>query len=429
MKPSRVVLSEMPASELIACIARAGEIFREGRLPCGMDGLEQDPRDYLDALSNTTGLPFSLCRSNMEKLYTACTSMDSIVRGLTRGLAPTLFDDGLVDLNGLEISFYPVADFLGVVLPSNSPGVNSLWLPALAMKTPVVLKPGREDPWTPYRLIQALIAAGVPREAFGFYPADHGGAEAMLIESPRALVFGGDQTVARYADKPHIQVHGAGRSKVLVDEDYTKSWEDHLDVLVDSVAGNSGRSCINASVILTSGEADAIAEGLARRLVEIEPLPMEDEHASLAGFANPSVAEGIDALIEERLAVEGARDVTAELRPGPRLRRLEGRSFLLPTVVRVESMAHPLANSEFLFPFVSVVEMPRELMLAAIGPTLVVTALTRDERWIGELLRCDSIDRLNVGPIATNWVQWDQPHEGNLFEYLYRRRAIQRDRT
>jgi acyl-CoA reductase-like NAD-dependent aldehyde dehydrogenase len=38
------------------------------------------------------------------------------------------------------------------------------------MKIPVVLKPGREDPLTPFRLMQAMIAAGFPREAFGFYP-------------------------------------------------------------------------------------------------------------------------------------------------------------------------------------------------------------------------------------------------------------------
>ena len=34
-------------------------------------------------------------------------------------------------------------------------------------------------------------------------------------------------------------------------------------------------------------------------------------------------------------------------------------------------------------------------------------------------------DRLNVGPIATNQISWDQPHEGNLFEHLYARRSFQ----
>ena len=32
---------------------------------------------------------------------------------------------------------------------------------------------------------------------------------------------------------------------------------------------------------------------------------------------------------------------------------------------------------------------------------------------------------LNLGSMPTSHVSWDQPHEGNLFEHLYRQRAIQ----
>ena len=35
------------------------------------------------------------------------------------------------------------------------------------------------------------------------------------------------------------------------------------------------------------------------------------------------------------------------------------------------------------------------------------------------------IDRLNLGPIPTWQLSWDQPHEGNLFQHLYRQRAFQ----
>ena len=44
---------------------------------------------------------------------------------------------------------------------------------------------------------------------------------------------------------------------------------------------------------------------------------------------------------------------------------------------------------------------------------------------MGDLMASPEIDRLNLGSVPTNWVQWEQPHEGNLFEFLYRRRAIQ----
>ena len=61
----------------------------------------------------------------------------------------------------------------------------------------------------------------------------------------------------------------------------------------------------------------------------------------------------------------------------------------------------------------------------ALGPTLVVSALTHDQSLIDRLLGSDLIGRLNLGPIQTNAIVWDQPHEGNLFEHLYGRRAFQ----
>ena len=59
------------------------------------------------------------------------------------------------------------------------------------------------------------------------------------------------------------------------------------------------------------------------------------------------------------------------------------------------------------------------------GDTLVLSAITDDEGLRQRLLRSPRVDRLNLGPIATNRIGWDQPHEGNLFEHLYARRAIQ----
>ena len=41
------------------------------------------------------------------------------------------------------------------------------------------------------------------------------------------------------------------------------------------------------------------------------------------------------------------------------------------------------------------------------------------------LMASPNVDRLNIGPIPTFRIGWDQPHEGNLFEHLYRQRAFQ----
>jgi len=120
----------------------------------------------------------------------------------------------------------------------------------------------------------------------------------------------------------------------------------------------------------------------------------------------------------------GAVDLTLQHRGTPRLVRVGRCAYLLPTIIRC-NREHALANKEFLFPFASVVECPTSEMPEAIGPTLVATALTRDRTFTRALMASPHIDRLNVGAIPTYQLSWDQPHEGNLFEHLYRQRAFQ----
>jgi hypothetical protein len=118
----------------------------------------------------------------------------------------------------------------------------------------------------------------------------------------------------------------------------------------------------------------------------------------------------------------------AGARPLPsreRLAEFGGAKYLLPTVVRCD-IDHALANREFLFPFASVVEVPQENIPHCLGPTLVLTAITNDEALQQRLLASPHVGRLNFGPIPTNRIVWDQPHEGNLFDHLYGRRAFQR---
>jgi len=137
------------------------------------------------------------------------------------------------------------------------------------------------------------------------------------------------------------------------------------------------------------------------------------------------MADSIETTIEEVLRTPGAVEVTASHRNGPRKTMFEGGTYLRPTIVRCNSFAHPLANREFLFPYASVVEVPQSEMLKQIGPSLVVTAITEDKEFRQTLLESPLIDRLNLGPIPTMRISWDQPHEGNMFEFLYRRRALE----
>jgi acyl-CoA reductase-like NAD-dependent aldehyde dehydrogenase len=118
--------------------------------------------------------------------------------------------------------------------------------------------------------------------------------------------------------------------------------------------------------------------------------------------------------------------VTGELRAAPRLAEHDNSTYLLPTLIRTGSPEHPLADREFLFPFASVVEVSPTALAETISQSLVVTVITADEELIRRLAASPRVDRLNLGPIPTCRLTWDQPHEGNLFEHLYARRAFQR---
>jgi len=423
---SRGVLKKFSVALLLEISAKAGEQFLKGALPLGGQGHMQTPRQYVETLSATSGLPQVMVRRNMAKIHSALTNMKTILNGLTRGLDLSILDTGLGEQSGTAISFYPTTQALGLVMPSNSPAVNSLWLPAIPLKIPVIIKPGRDEPWTPFRLIQAFVAAGCPAEAFGFYPTDHEGAAEILKSCGRSLVFGDTTTTAQYANNPAIEVHGPGYSKILIGDDQIERWPEFIEVMAQSIADNGGRSCINASSVVVPKYGAQIADALAKKLGPAAPSRSDDEAAVLSGFANAKMADSIDAAIEEGLKTAGAADVTAKYRNGPRKVLFEGGTYLRPTIVLCDSFSHPLANREFLFPYASVIEVPQAGMLKQIGPSLVVTAITEQPGFQEQLLECPHIERLNFGAIPTMRISWDQPHEGNMFEFLYKRRAIAR---
>jgi acyl-CoA reductase-like NAD-dependent aldehyde dehydrogenase len=419
---ARAALAAVPSARLIEISREASDRFLSDRLPIGDD--PQSQQDYVEQVSATTGMPYALVRRNMDKIAAALREMQRVVDGLTRHLDLSVLDRGASQ----ALSFYPRGQSLGVVLPNNSPGVHALWTPAIALKTPLVLKPGSAEPWTPYRIVQAFIAAGCPPEALSYYPCDHAGAGEIVRNCGRSMFFGDAASVGAFAGDPRIELHGPGFSKILLGDDQVDDWPRHLDLMVRSIADNGGRSCVNASGVWVSRRGREIAETLAERMVAIVPRDADDPDALLAPFLERRVAEWIDGQIAAGLQEPGAVDVTAARRKAPRLVERDGCPYLLPTIVYCDSPSHPLANREFLFPFASVVEVSADEMSrmpAPLGPTLVVSAITGDGSLVDRLVHSSQIDRLNIGAIATNQIAWDQPHEGNLFDLLYSRRSFQ----
>jgi hypothetical protein len=428
-------LAAIPVADLVAMAKAAAAHFLNDTLPLDpLSGQMQSPQDFVEQVSATTGAPWSNVRRNMTKVHGVLNHVDLVLAGLTRGLDLSVLDTGFGERDGHMLSFFPRGDSLGVVLPNNSPGVHALWAPATVLKMPLVLKPGSAEPWTPLRIIYAWQRAGLPIDLFGYYPAGHAGGNEILRSTGRGMVFGDIGSTRQWQADPRVEVHGPGFSKIVIGPDVADEWEQYLDLMVESIANNGGRSCVNASGVWVTKHGDRIAEALAARLARIQPLPADHPDAVLAPFADPATADRISAAIDQDLHpadAEGvvsrvrARDVSAEVRGRDRVVTAHGGTYLLPTVIRCDA-AHPLANREFLFPYASVVEVPAAQLPAQLGPSLVVTCLSHDKRFHERFVASPHVDRLNLGPIPTTQIGWDQPHEGNLFDHLYARRSIQR---
>jgi acyl-CoA reductase-like NAD-dependent aldehyde dehydrogenase len=420
---AREALRSFSPEELIKRCQRAGELFESASLKVGDS--DQSPDDFVAQTSATTGMPIAMVKANVTKNAFVLKNIDKILAALTRGLDLNILARGYGDEGrGVTVSYQAQTDVLGAVLPSNSPGVHTLWLPVIALQIGLALKPGSQEPWTPFRVAAAMAEAGIPSEAISIYPGPGGElGGALLASCRRSMIFGGPQTIEQYAGNPAVQVHGPGYSKILLGDDVIDDWQQYVDMMVDSVYRNGGRSCINCSSIYASRHTKEIADAIAEKLGPIEVMPPDDPKAGLAAFTTPNVAPAVWKSLEKFAETGAARHATEKY--GPRLIQQETCDYLRPTVLECESPDSPAANVEYMFPMVSVVRCPQEEMIAKIGPTLVGTAITNDESFRNQLIAATHIDRLNLGPIPTPQVDWLQPHEGNLIEFLYRSRALQ----
>jgi hypothetical protein len=143
----------------------------------------------------------------------------------------------------------------------------------------------------------------------------------------------------------------------------------------------------------------------------------------LAAFTTPGLGANIWKMLEQDLREPGVTDCTASY--GPRLVERDRCSYLRPVICHADSPERAIASKEFMFPLATVVDCPQQKMISAAGPTLVGTAITNDQNWIDQLVDAHNIDRLNIGAIPTNRLNWLQPHEGNLIDFLFRSRAVQ----
>jgi acyl-CoA reductase-like NAD-dependent aldehyde dehydrogenase len=304
--------------------------------------------------------------------------------------------------------------------PGNHPGVHGIWLEALTLGYRVAVRPSRRDPFTPHRLISALRSAGFGDDQVVLLPTGYDTADEIIRGADLAMAYGGEDVMRKYAAVSKMLPQGPGRSKILLTAGV--DWRDHLDMIVDSISHEGGRACVNTTAVLVEGDPAPLAEAIAERLAAIPSLPPEDENAVL-----PVVPLADARKLEQHLLARAAGTIPWLGGDGIVDDLGDGSAALRPAVHQLDRPDARQAGVELPFPCAWVAPWPRETGIEPLKDTLVLTAVSHDERLLDELLAEPTISNVYVGDHPTYWMAPGLPHDGYLADFLMRTKAVIRD--
>jgi len=241
-----------------------------------------------------------------------------------------------------------------------------------------------------------------------------------------SMIFGGLEIKCKYSDKKYVKVFGPGSSKLVVDDDYADKIDKITTLALPSILSNSGRGCINLSAIVTTRNADLIAENIASKVATIEIKDPINRKAMIAAFKSKADVQSINEQIEMEISTNGCIDITSQFRDTPRVIEAYDTTFILPTVILCKNHRIPLFGKEFPFPFITITEVDRTELSDAASNSLVVTLLSDDRKLLRELLYKNDIAKLYQGEYPTNLIDFSDPHEGFISDFLFKKKAMRK---
>ncbi len=210
----------------------------------------------------------------------------------------------------------------GIIAPYNFPVMIPLWFWPFAIATgnAVVLKPSERDPLTHQRVVDLLMAAGLPAGVLNVVHGDQRTVSALL-EHPQVVgvSFVGSSDVARRvygaaaAAGKRVQALGGAKNHIIVLPDADP--EAAASAILSSVYGATGQRCLAGSIIVGVGEAyrpmrERILDGAAAlRLgdglepgVTMGPLISAAHRDRVAGYVTEGERAGARLLLDGRAA-------------------------------------------------------------------------------------------------------------------------------
>ncbi|WP_184443010.1 aldehyde dehydrogenase family protein [Mycobacterium sp. AZCC_0083] len=199
---------------------------------------------------------------------------------------------------GLVYTLREPVGIVAAITPWNFPlNIPSRKLgPALAAGNPVLFKPSELTPLMGQRLVEALLAGGLPPTAIALV---HGGSDAgaALVADPRiaAITFTGSTRVGRMIHREvgpdrRVQLEMGGKNPVVVAED--ANLDAAAALIIKGAFGLSGQACTGTSRVIAVGAVhDELLELVVARTDELTVGPGTDDGVDMGPLASAAQLE------------------------------------------------------------------------------------------------------------------------------------------
>ncbi|MFF2554769.1 aldehyde dehydrogenase family protein [Nocardia sp. NPDC058058] len=365
-----------------------------------VDGLT--PIAYARAQSATSGTPLAVVTGFLEQVRPAAQQVAEIV---SEELTPQHYGPD----RRVTVSVHRRGELVTVLSPANHPGVHVVLFELVALGYKIIVRPSRRDPFTPARIVRALIDAGLAEDTIALLPSTHEDAHRLVQGSDRAVVYGGPDIARRYENRPDVLVQGPGNSKVL-----ELPGADHnqlTDLLITSIADGGGGQCLNASAALVADPA-AQMHTVAAALDLLTIGRPDDATTQLPVFPLAQARS----LAELAATVHGGQ-------PGDHLVDLADGSAALRPVISIAPPEEPLRATELPFPALRLHPTTLDLDPAGLGRTLSLAILGGTPDQTTAYLAANNIRNVFTNGTPTTNFTPGAPHDGSIIDHLTERKT------
>jgi 1-pyrroline-5-carboxylate dehydrogenase len=230
----------------------------------------------------------------------------------------------LVPVPGSDVSmtYQPVG--LGVVVsPWNFPCAIATGMVAapLAVGNPVLFKPASLTPLVAARVVEILLAAGVPAGVLAFLPGSGDEIGDVLVDHPRVrfVSFTGSREVGMRIYERSARVHPrqrwlkrvvaemGGKDAIVVDDSWT-DLDAAADGIVASAFGFQGQKCSACSrLIVLDSIHDRLVEKVRERAAALRIGPPRDRQTQFGPLASRDQIAKVQSYLSEGTLILGGR--------------------------------------------------------------------------------------------------------------------------